>query len=209
MHLVEGIEQTGDEGRSRTGGPQGVHQTEEMQVPDEAVGGGGRKGQREAPKIPLKGDDGHGAHTGPDHAEGRLATGQTRVEKSQTGHHDQHHGRGHDDVGLVAGLEPFVQVFRTYRDFVEGRSVSSRGKQRKRTRGGTWSSGGIGGSRPGPPVVARTGIPSEGIISRQSVVGWSTGPVVRRIVGVIGRIAIEGRHGLGGQRAHRVKGKKE
>lgn len=58
----------------------------------------------------MEGDDGHGAHTGPDHAEGGLSTCEARVQEAQAGHHDQHHSGGHDDVCLVTGLEPFVQI---------------------------------------------------------------------------------------------------
>ena len=82
-----------------------------MQIADEATGGGGGEGKRIAPEIPLEGDDGEGTHARPDHAEGRLPPRQTRVEETEAGNHDEDHGRGHDDVGLVAGLEPLVEVF--------------------------------------------------------------------------------------------------
>lgn len=82
-----------------------------MQVPNKAVGSGRRERQREPPEIPLKGDDGHGGHTGPDHTEGGLATGEARVEEAQAGDHDHDHGRSSNEIGLVTGLEPFVEVF--------------------------------------------------------------------------------------------------
>ena len=79
-----------------------------MQVTDEAIRRRGREGKRIAPEIPLEGDDGEGAHAGPDHAKGGLSPRQARVEETEAGNHDEDHGRGHDDVGLVAGLEPLV-----------------------------------------------------------------------------------------------------
>ena len=82
-----------------------------MQITDEATRGRRGKRQRVAPEIPLEGDDGKGTHARPDHAEGGLPPCQTGVEETEAGNHDEDHGRGHDDVGLVAGLEPLVEIF--------------------------------------------------------------------------------------------------
>lgn len=83
-----------------------------LQVADEAVGGRFGKGEGVAPKVPLKGNDGKGCHTGPNQAEGRLSSSQAGVEEAEAGDHDDDHGRGHDDVGLIAGLIPLIQILR-------------------------------------------------------------------------------------------------
>jgi hypothetical protein len=50
----------------------------------------------------LEGDDGGREHASPDQGQCRLSASKTRVEEGQTGNHDHDHGRGHEDVGLVA-----------------------------------------------------------------------------------------------------------
>ena len=79
-----------------------------VQVTDVAVGGAGGKGEGVTPEVPLEGDDGKGGHTGPDHAEGGLSTGETGVEETEAGDHTHDHGGGDDDIGLITGLIPFV-----------------------------------------------------------------------------------------------------
>ncbi len=81
-----------------------------IEITDEAARALGGEGERVAPEIPLEGDDGEGSHAGPDHAEGRFSTRQTGVEETQTRYHDDDHGRGHDDVGLISRGVPLVQV---------------------------------------------------------------------------------------------------
>ena len=80
------------------------------QIANEAVRS--RRAERQAvtPEVPLKGDNRASSHTCPHHAEGRLPTRQARVEEPKTGHHDEHHGGGHDNVGLIARLEPLVDI---------------------------------------------------------------------------------------------------
>lgn len=80
------------------------------EIPNVAAGTACAKGERITPEIPLEGDDGAGEHAGPDQREGRFPARETRVEEAETRYHDQHHGRGHDDVGLITRLEPLVQV---------------------------------------------------------------------------------------------------
>ncbi len=109
-YLVERVEEVRHERTALAGHAERLHQTELAQIADEGVAGVGAEGERVAPEVPLEGDDGHGEHAGPDHAQGRLSAGETGVEKAQTGHHDQDHGRGDDDVGLVAGLVPLVEI---------------------------------------------------------------------------------------------------
>lgn len=73
-----------------------------IEISDEAAGTLCGEGQRVTPKVPLESQDGEGSHARPDHAEGGFSTSQTGVEEAQTGDHDHDHGRGHDDVGLIA-----------------------------------------------------------------------------------------------------------
>lgn len=96
-----------------------------MQVPNKAIGSGRRERQRESPEIPLKSDNGHRGHTGPDHAERGLSTSETGVEEAQAGDHDHDHGRGSNDIGLVTRLEPFVEVFRSgvASEFIGGEGI--------------------------------------------------------------------------------------
>ena len=124
-HLIKRIEQVRKQRGPRTGIGQGLHQPKAAQIANEAIGGSRRERQGEPPEIPLEGDDGHGGHTGPDHGESRLSTRQPGVEKAQAGDHDHDHGGGGQDIGLVAGLEPFVEVFGSgvAAEFVGGEGV--------------------------------------------------------------------------------------
>lgn len=82
-----------------------------VEVTNEAARSLGRECERIAPEVPLKRDNGEGSHASPDHTESGFSTGQSRVEEAQSWYHDHHHGRGHDDVGLISGGVPLVQIF--------------------------------------------------------------------------------------------------
>jgi hypothetical protein len=58
LHLVEGEEEIGNESRSRTGDGECVHETEFVEVTNEAVGCGVAESQRVSPEVPLEADDG-------------------------------------------------------------------------------------------------------------------------------------------------------
>lgn len=58
----------------------------------------------------MERDDRERCHTCPNQGQCRLSASETGVEETETWHHDQDHGRSHDDVCLVTGLEPLVQV---------------------------------------------------------------------------------------------------
>lgn len=81
-----------------------------MQRSDEPTLALGRECQRIAPEVPLKSDDGETGHACPYHAERRLSSGETGVQKAQAGYHDHHHSRCYDDVGLVSGGIPLIEV---------------------------------------------------------------------------------------------------
>lgn len=108
-YLVEGIQQFRDQGTSLAGSTKHALETESVEVSDEAIGGG-TESERVTPEVPLECDDGCGEHAGPDEGEGRLSPGEARVEERETRNHDQHHGRGHEDEGLVTRLVPLVQI---------------------------------------------------------------------------------------------------
>ena len=61
-----------------------------------------REGQRIAPEIPLKRDDGEAGHANPNHTQSRFPSCEARVEEAETRYHDHDHGRSHDDVGLIS-----------------------------------------------------------------------------------------------------------
>lgn len=82
-----------------------------VQVADEAVGGGAAEGQGVSPEIPLEDDDAEGHHDHPYERQGGLSSRQAGVEECDARDHDQDHAGRDDDVGLVAGLVPLVQVF--------------------------------------------------------------------------------------------------
>ena len=79
--LIDGVEQIGDMGATDRGASQDVEEADVAQIPDVAAGGMG-KGEGIAPKEPLEGDDGRGHDRQPDQRQGRLASGQTRIEES-------------------------------------------------------------------------------------------------------------------------------
>lgn len=109
-YLVESVEEIGDQRATRARCAQCVHQSKLPQVANEAVGCILREAERVSPEVPLKRDDRARSHTGEYHAQSGLSSCQSRVQESKTRHHDQHHGRGHDDVGLVSRVVPLVQV---------------------------------------------------------------------------------------------------
>ena len=111
-YLIKGIQQIRNQWTARTRRPQRLHEAELLQVAYETVGCVLAERQRVSPEVPLKRDDGERAHAGPDKGQGRFSSCQTGIEEAQTRHHDQHHGRGDDDVGLVAGLVPLIQILR-------------------------------------------------------------------------------------------------
>lgn len=69
LHLVETVEQFGNQRGTGTRCAESVHQTKVLEVTNEAICGLGGEGERVTPEIPLKGDDGEGSHAGPDHTE--------------------------------------------------------------------------------------------------------------------------------------------
>ncbi|KGQ11706.1 hypothetical protein BBAD15_g2548 [Beauveria bassiana D1-5] len=108
-HLVEGVEQGGDErGADRGRGPD-FTQAKVMHVADEAAGRGGRKGEGEAPKVPLEDDDAKGHHDDPEHGEGGFASGEAGIEKGDAGNHEEDEAGADEDVCLVTGLVPLVE----------------------------------------------------------------------------------------------------
>lgn len=83
-----------------------------LEISDEAIRARVGKGERVAPEVPLKGNDGEGCHTRPDHTQGGFPSRETRVEEAEARYHDQHHGRSHEDVGLISSLKPLIQIRR-------------------------------------------------------------------------------------------------
>lgn len=174
-NLVESVEQLGNQRTTGAGSAQRPHETELVQVANEAIGGVCAEGQRVAPEVPLESDDRGRGHAGPDHGEGGLSARETGVEEGQAGDHDQHHGRGHDDVGLVARLVPLVEVL----GFCE-RTVSVRTDQlaraaRRRTRiTAEVGVGAVEGRGRADPRVRHDGLRAqEGWVGRS--VRWSAG----------------------------------
>lgn len=78
------------------------------EVTDKSIRSRLAEGERITPEIPLKHDNGEGAHTRPNHRERRLAARESGVEESQAGNHEEDHAAGDDDECLVAGLVPLV-----------------------------------------------------------------------------------------------------
>lgn len=110
-HLVEGVEEGGNERRADRGSAPDLHEAEVSKITDEGVVGGLGEGQRVAPEVPLEDDDGEGHHDDPEHREGRLSSSETGVEERDTGdHHEDEAGRD-DDEGLVTRLVPLVEIF--------------------------------------------------------------------------------------------------
>lgn len=110
-YLVESIKQIRDERATRRRCTERLHQAKLLQVANETIRSVLAEGQRITPKVPLEGDDGTGEHAHPDHRQSRLSARKTRIQETQTRYHDQHHGRCYNDVRLISGLEPLVQVF--------------------------------------------------------------------------------------------------
>lgn len=88
-HLVEGVEEGGDERGADRGGAPDLHEAKVLEVADEGVAGRLAEGERVSPEIPLKDDDGEGHHDDPEHREGRLSSSETGVEEGDAGNHDQ------------------------------------------------------------------------------------------------------------------------
>ena len=82
------------------------------EISNKAAGSCRRECKTVTPDIPLKRDDRETSHAAPDHGESGLATGKTRVEEADSGVHDENHAGADDDVGLIAGLEPLIEVRR-------------------------------------------------------------------------------------------------
>lgn len=109
-HLVERVQKSRDERRAGRGSSPDLHETEVTHITDEGVAGGGREGKRVSPEIPLEDDDGKGHHDDPEHGEGGLSAGETGVEEGDAGNHHHDQAGGEEDVGLVTGGVPLVQV---------------------------------------------------------------------------------------------------
>ena len=56
-YLVESVEELRDQGRARRRCTESLHQTEFLQVADEAIGCEVGESQRVSPEVPLEGDD--------------------------------------------------------------------------------------------------------------------------------------------------------
>lgn len=109
-HLVEGVEEGGNERGADRGGAQDLLETEVVHVADEGVSGCLAEGERVAPEIPLEDDDAEGHHDDPEHGEGRLSSSEAGVEESDAGDHDEDETGADQDEGLVTGLIPLVEV---------------------------------------------------------------------------------------------------
>lgn len=110
-YLIESIKNIRDQRRTRARISQSLHQAKVAQISDISIGGGRGKSQRITPEVPLEGNNRERGHTGPDHTQSGLSTSKTGVKETETGDHHHNHRGGHDDIGLVTRLEPFVQVF--------------------------------------------------------------------------------------------------
>ena len=58
MYLIETVQQLRDQRRARTGCAEGIHETEMIEISNEAACTLGRESQRVTPEIPLERDDG-------------------------------------------------------------------------------------------------------------------------------------------------------
>lgn len=56
-YLVESVEELRNQGGARRRCTKSLHETEFLQVTDEAIGSEVRESQRVSPKVPLEGDD--------------------------------------------------------------------------------------------------------------------------------------------------------
>jgi len=113
-YLIESVEQIGNQRTTLTGVAKSFLETKLVKIADEWICSLVAESERITPEVPLECDDGSGSHADPDHGQGGLSAGETRVEESQTRYHDQHHRRSDDDVGLVTRLEPLVQILGIY-----------------------------------------------------------------------------------------------
>jgi hypothetical protein len=109
-YLVERVEKLRDERRSLARSTKNALETEPVEVANKATCTGAES-KRISPEVPLESDDRGRKHTRPDEGQSGLSARKTRIEEGQTGNHDHDHGRGHEDVGLVTGVVPLVQVF--------------------------------------------------------------------------------------------------
>lgn len=100
-HLVEGVEKSGNERRADRGGAPDLHEAKMSEIADKGIAGGLGEGERVAPKVPLKDDNGEGHHDDPEHGEGRLSASETRVEEGDTGNHHEDESCRDEDEGLV------------------------------------------------------------------------------------------------------------
>jgi hypothetical protein len=109
-YLVERVEKLRDERRSLARSTKNALETEPVEVANKATCTRAES-KRISPEVPLESDDRGRKHTRPDEGQSGLSARKTRIEEGQTGNHDHDHGRGHEDVGLVTGVVPLVQVF--------------------------------------------------------------------------------------------------
>ena len=108
-YLVERVQELRNQGGSWAGSTKHTLETKLVEVANEAVCRGAES-KRVSPEVPLEGDDGSREHTRPDKRQSGLSARKTRVEESQTGNHNQDHSGGHENVGLITGRVPLVQV---------------------------------------------------------------------------------------------------
>lgn len=108
-YLVERVQQLRNQRTTWAGSTKDTLKTELVKVSDETVCRGA-EGERVSPKVPLESNDGRGEHASPNKGESGLSSSKTGVEECETRNHDQHHGRGHENVGLVTRGVPLVKV---------------------------------------------------------------------------------------------------
>lgn len=73
----------------------------------------------------MKRDDRETRHACPYHAERRLSSCKTGIQKAQTRYHDHHHCRGYDNVGLVSGGIPLVEILERYETSIVSQVIAS------------------------------------------------------------------------------------
>lgn len=81
LHLVEAVEQLGDERRAGAGVGEDAAHAKVVEVADEAIGGGGGEGEGVAPEVPLEDDDRVARGDDPDEVQRALAAGEPGVEE--------------------------------------------------------------------------------------------------------------------------------
>lgn len=109
-HLVERVQQGGDQRRADRGRAPDLHEAKVSKVADEGVVRGLAEGEGVAPEVPLEDDDAKGHHDDPEHGEGRLSAGETRVEEGDAGDHHEDETGAQEDIGLVTSLVPLVEI---------------------------------------------------------------------------------------------------